>query len=126
QLLRVRGEVKLAPEHPGLDLHGAITAVSEPGNHLGEVGKKENINAGVSREFLFEAEISRLLPEVAFLQKLQLFLVAVEEVRTGNEALDAVHDQVHIVQLGVERAEEVCRDAACGPVEYGRKLSQGN
>jgi hypothetical protein len=49
-----------------------------------------------------------------------------EDVGSRIKIFDGVHDQIEVIELRSEGIEEVCRKAARGSIEHGRKLRQGD
>lgn len=54
QFLRVGGEVQFPAENSRLELGRAVTAISESGNNLRQIGKKEKIDARIRGKFLLQ------------------------------------------------------------------------
>jgi len=117
QTLGVGAEVQLAAEDARFQLHCAIAAIAEPLQNTPQVGEEEHRNTCVTGQLLFETEVRGVFAEVALLQKFERPFLAVKELRARRQALDRVHDQVHIVELPAGGIEEVRRHAARCAIE---------
>src|SRR5579864_3329169 len=90
QPLRVGRQINLAPENAGFRLYRAIPAIPERFENLRQVREKENVHTCVGRQFLFEAEVARTIPEFALFQQFQLLPLSMKEVRARRQPLNAV------------------------------------
>ena len=126
ETLGVRREIEFAAENAGFELHGAIAAIAKALQNGAQVGEEKDVHGGVGGQLLLEAEVAGIGAEISLLQALEHATVAMEDVGSVREPFDGVDDQVEIIELSSRRIEEICWDAACGAVEHGGKLRQGD
>ena len=110
---RVRREIHLAAEYAASHWHGAIAAISHAIESAGKIREEEDVDASVSRQLLLQSEMVGLRAKCAGLEKLERIAVAVEAVCAGFQAIDCVHDEIDVIELGARRSKEIGRDAAC-------------
>src|ERR1017187_2372178 len=122
----IRSQVDPAPNGPRLELNGPVAAVPILLQNGFQIGEKEDVYAGVRRQFLLQPEVMGLGAERPLLQKLQDVLLTSEEVSARLEPLHRMHDQVKIVELLAGRLKEVSRKTSRGVVQNRRKLCQCN
>src|SRR6476620_8374707 len=68
QALRICGEIELAADDAGLELHGAISAIAIALQDGPQIGQKEDVDRSVGGQCLLQSQISGLRAEVASLQ----------------------------------------------------------
>lgn len=124
--MRVCGKVHSAAKDTGFKLHGSITAIPKTSQDGVQVGQKEDSDTCVTRKILLEAEISGLISEVAGFQAFKTVLVSMENIRTGLEAVDGIHDQIEIVEPRTERLEKIGGYSAGRGCQNCRKLFEGD
>lgn len=126
EVLGVGGEVEFSANDSGLQLDGTVTTIAEAGQNGFKVGQKENIRGCVAGQVLLEAEVSRLVAELALFEEVEIARLSLVNVSAGLQAIDCVDDQVKIVELCAVRRKEVCGDPLCRGPQHRRKLLQCN
>ena len=122
QSLCVGREIQLSAKNAGFQLHRAVSTVAVALRNFLEIGQKKDIHRRICRQLLFEAEVTRLVAELARLQQFKRFFIPVVNVSAGLQSYDMVDDQVQIIEMTPEGMEKVRGNSAGGAVEDKRKL----
>src|SRR5439155_14691037 len=88
QELGIRSQVHPAADGACLQLDGPVAAVPVSFQNAFQIGKKEDVHAGVRWQFLLQTKMMGLGAEFPLLQKLQGAVLTPEEVCARLEALN--------------------------------------
>ena len=112
KLLRVSRQVNSAAQDAGLQLDGAVAAVTETAQPAVQIGQEKHRHRGVSCEVLLERQVGRAAAEIAVLQRLERPVGGTVEIGARFEPFNGVYDEVQVVEPGVVGRQEIGWDGA--------------
>src|SRR5256884_5501602 len=92
QALGVSGEIHFATQDASLELHCAVSAITEAPQDDLQVCQEEDVHGRLGWQLLVQPQMTRLSAEVSCLQAFEHMAVTVVYVGPGIETFDCIHN----------------------------------